>query len=811
MEKQIKARIQHKIDTYAHWSLAKNFVPYKGELIIYTTDENGDENIGLKIGDGVKNVNDLDFLTLPSNGQAVAPGGPAAPQIQTDYAQNDDAAIDYIKNRPFYSLPPEYSFDLGLNRTFEEYVWDGDITNRPHLTIKYQGMEVSWYKVSDAFYKYEDILNGYAYISAVPEDELEEMHKQGVKSYLIPIPLTEAVLNSILLYTDSHYLIGLGAVSTDTAGVLPLPDGNGGIIEFDFPEPGTYYTYDKFGALFGTYGSYTRQIVGPADVLNDPNFMVAPDIYGAGTYLAFKKVSDLFFDQISLLNTCFTMAMISRDPSEMFDGMYIQYKVSEEMLNSMRAMTSSTDNSYALTVDGIPLFASFETDLGEINGMVPGKGTYLMYSDIGSANGEMVLYLDNFNSGETVFQIDSKYIPNTPRLAADWNQTNPEDITYIKNKPFEFNEIYLRDFIEPAESSIKAFIGDNLNNYYGLVGKIKLPYRSNSSYPVELVSPCVYINNSSFYPSNITEWYYGDNILKFSIYSLNGQEVITSSTTIAVYVESPCYESVYINGEYVYVAFPESGLYYLYHQDLNVKTKYVSYLEYYWNTNSLQPDWSQDDSSHPGYIKNKPNITVTSEISPYSYQPVSSSGVYYALGGRNSISTTSSVSNGSDSLVTSGGVYSALQNVKVTTDSSVSSSSTNPIQSKAIYTALGNRTSLSFDTYPQSGSNNPITSDAVYDAIGGQNLSKATSVISGSNSLITSGAVYTALGNRTSLTFDDTPTTNSNNLITSGSVYNALQSVAATDADTVDGYHFRVSETPPVEGEVDDYTITFVI
>ena len=38
-----------------------------------------------------------------------------------------------------------------------------------------------------------------------------------------------------------------------------------------------------------------------------------------------------------------------------------------------------------------------ETDIGEINGMVPGKGTYLMYSDIGSANGEMVLYLDNFN------------------------------------------------------------------------------------------------------------------------------------------------------------------------------------------------------------------------------------------------------------------------------------------------------------------------------------------------------------------------------------------------------------------------------
>jgi hypothetical protein len=129
----------------------------------------------------------------------------------------------------------------------------------------------------------------------VPEDALEEMQEEGVQSYLIPIPLTEDVLNNILLYTDSHYLIGMGAVSTDTPGILSLPDGEGGTIDFDIPEPGTYYTYDEAGDVFGEIGSYTKQIVGPADVLNDPNFMVAPDIYGTGTYLAFKKVSELFF------------------------------------------------------------------------------------------------------------------------------------------------------------------------------------------------------------------------------------------------------------------------------------------------------------------------------------------------------------------------------------------------------------------------------------------------------------------------------------------------------------------------------------
>lgn len=869
-EQILKTRIKHKTGKYADWEKAANsFKPLLGEIVIYVPDDASDTRpTRLKVGDGEHFINELDFITNPEGG-GNAPGGASDPQVQTDYSQNDPSAIDYIKNRPFYTLPVDYNFDLGLNRTFEEYVWDGDTSNRPSLTIKYQGIELSWYKVSDTFYKYEDILNGYAYVSAIPKNQVEEMQSQGVQSYLIPIPLTVEVLNNIIMYSDSHYLIGMGSVSTDTAGVLSLPDENGEIIEFDFPEPGTYYTYDKFGALFGTSGSYTKQIVGPVDVLNDSNFMVAPDIYGAGTYLAFKKVSDLFFDQTSLLNTCFTMAMISHDPSDMFDGMYIQYKVSEEMLNNMSAMTSSTDNSYALSAQGIPLFASFETDLGEINGMTPGKGTYLMYSDVGSAEGGMVLYLDNFNSGETIYQIDPKYIPNTSRLAADWNQTNPEDITYIKNKPFEFNEIYLRDFIDPADSSIKAFIGDNLNNYYGLVGKIKLPYRFDSSYRVELVSPWVYINNSSFYPSDISEWHYGNNTLNFSIYSLGGQEVITNSTTLAVYVENPCYEGIYINGEYVYVTFPEPGLYYLCHQDLNVITKEAGYLKYYWNTYSLQPDWNQTDSSHPGYIKSKPNLTTTSDINSYSSSPVSSSGVYYALGGRSSISTTSSVSSGSNSLVTSGGVYTALQNVKVTTDSSVSSSSTNPIQSKAIYTALGNRASLTFDTYPQSGSNNPITSDAVYDAIGGQSISKTTSVISGSSSLITSGGiytalgnrtklptisstvssgssnimtsggVYTALGNRTSLTFDDTPTSGSSDLMTSGAIYTALQNIeidvddavtetstnpvssaaiyeainniSISEADTVDGYHFRVSTTTPLSKDVTEKTITFVI
>lgn len=59
--KQFNTRIQHKIDTYDNWEKATNFIPLKGEIIIYTTDEEGNENPSIKIGDGETGVNSLPF------------------------------------------------------------------------------------------------------------------------------------------------------------------------------------------------------------------------------------------------------------------------------------------------------------------------------------------------------------------------------------------------------------------------------------------------------------------------------------------------------------------------------------------------------------------------------------------------------------------------------------------------------------------------------------------------------------------------------------------------------------------------------
>ena len=57
-EKNLTTRIKHKIDTSANWAKAVNFVPLKGEIIVYS------DTYQIKVGDGVTKVNDLPFYTI---------------------------------------------------------------------------------------------------------------------------------------------------------------------------------------------------------------------------------------------------------------------------------------------------------------------------------------------------------------------------------------------------------------------------------------------------------------------------------------------------------------------------------------------------------------------------------------------------------------------------------------------------------------------------------------------------------------------------------------------------------------------------
>lgn len=61
-EKQISARTQQKIDLTANWEKATNFVPKKGEIIVYS-DGGGTGIPKMKVGDGATKVGSLEFIS----------------------------------------------------------------------------------------------------------------------------------------------------------------------------------------------------------------------------------------------------------------------------------------------------------------------------------------------------------------------------------------------------------------------------------------------------------------------------------------------------------------------------------------------------------------------------------------------------------------------------------------------------------------------------------------------------------------------------------------------------------------------------
>jgi hypothetical protein len=57
----IKSRIVHKHDIESNWLKATNFIPMKGEIIVYDIDENYDYE-RMKIGDGTTIISNLQFV-----------------------------------------------------------------------------------------------------------------------------------------------------------------------------------------------------------------------------------------------------------------------------------------------------------------------------------------------------------------------------------------------------------------------------------------------------------------------------------------------------------------------------------------------------------------------------------------------------------------------------------------------------------------------------------------------------------------------------------------------------------------------------
>lgn len=79
---KLKARMPQKHDLEINWIKAVNFIPMRGEIIVYDADENYNYE-RFKIGDGLTTVGNLPFTVL-----------------QPDWIQTDPTKGDYIKNKP---------------------------------------------------------------------------------------------------------------------------------------------------------------------------------------------------------------------------------------------------------------------------------------------------------------------------------------------------------------------------------------------------------------------------------------------------------------------------------------------------------------------------------------------------------------------------------------------------------------------------------------------------------------------------------------------------------------------------------------
>ena len=93
-EHVIYSRIQLKNDSELNWNNNENFIPLKGEAIIYNTD-NSYDYYRAKIGNGINNIENIKFLSGP----------------QTDWNINDEKDPSFIKNKPFFGTASEKDID----------------------------------------------------------------------------------------------------------------------------------------------------------------------------------------------------------------------------------------------------------------------------------------------------------------------------------------------------------------------------------------------------------------------------------------------------------------------------------------------------------------------------------------------------------------------------------------------------------------------------------------------------------------------------------------------------------------------------
>lgn len=148
--KTYQGRIVQKHDSSANWAKATNFIPLKGEIIIY------DDLNKIKIGDGTTKVNDLDFSSsngLPEGGTAgdtlvkdIDGGSWETPveatlvSLPTGILKSDGTTISKaVAGADYAAAPNKYTFTV-TSATQSAFTIPFDFEDSGALTVFYNGV-----------------------------------------------------------------------------------------------------------------------------------------------------------------------------------------------------------------------------------------------------------------------------------------------------------------------------------------------------------------------------------------------------------------------------------------------------------------------------------------------------------------------------------------------------------------------------------------------------------------------------------------------------------------------------------------------
>lgn len=148
--KTYQGRIVQKHDSSANWAKATNFIPLKGEIIIY------DDLNKIKIGDGTTKVNDLDFSSsngLPEGGTAgdtlvkdtdggkwETPVEATLVSLPTGILKSDGTTISKaVAGTDYAGAPNKYTFTV-TSATQSAFTIPFDFEDSGALTVFYNGV-----------------------------------------------------------------------------------------------------------------------------------------------------------------------------------------------------------------------------------------------------------------------------------------------------------------------------------------------------------------------------------------------------------------------------------------------------------------------------------------------------------------------------------------------------------------------------------------------------------------------------------------------------------------------------------------------